>query len=60
MRENLFHMRVSVRSSQNACVSRRMRETWKVWINDDGGLICCGLMWCDMIGYDMIEEDTIR
>ena len=28
MHEN--HMHVSVRSSQNACVSRRMRETWKV------------------------------
>ena len=30
MRENLFSLRVSVRSFQNACVSRKMRETWKV------------------------------
>ena len=30
MRENFPSMRVSVRTSQVACVSRRMRETWKV------------------------------
>ena len=30
MRENFPSMRVSVRMYQIACVSRRMRETWKV------------------------------
>ena len=32
MRENFPSMRVSVRMYQIACVSRRMRETWKVCI----------------------------
>ena len=33
MRENFPSMRVSVRMYQIACVSRRMRETWKVCRN---------------------------
>ena len=35
MRENFPSMRVSVRMYQIACVSRRIRETWKVW-----GTVC--------------------
>ena len=35
MRESFPLMRVSVRTSQIACVSRRMRETWKVCIGID-------------------------
>ena len=33
MRENFPSMRVSVRMYQTECVSRRMRETWKVWFD---------------------------
>ena len=32
MREKFPSMHVSMRMYQTACVSCRMRETWKVWI----------------------------
>ena len=31
LREKIASMRVSVRNRSNACVSRKMRESWKVW-----------------------------
>ena len=34
MRENFPLRRVSVRKNQIACVSRILRETWKVWISE--------------------------
>ena len=34
LREKIVSMRVSVRNRSNACVSRKMRESWKVCRSD--------------------------
>ena len=40
--EKIETMRVSVRNSSNACVSRKMRESWKVWL-----IQVCSVQNCD-------------